>query len=132
MNTSLFISGILCFILGLTHSIMGELLIFRYKKKANKIVPTIVKAYLKQRHLRIIWVTWHLVSFFGWCIAAILIKIACQQSAFDLEIVNFIIYSITITMFSSSFLVIFGTRGKHPGWVVLLIIGIITITQTIK
>ncbi|WP_282079507.1 hypothetical protein [Aquimarina algiphila] len=127
MNAHLFIAGILCFILGLSHSIFGELLIFQQKKNNKKIIPTIVKSDLKERHLRIIWATWHIASFFGWCVGAILIKIALKQTILNAELIEFIISSIAIAMFCSSFLVLFGTKGKHPGWVVFLVIGILTL-----
>ncbi|AUP80674.1 hypothetical protein [Flavivirga eckloniae] len=132
MNIYLLIAGILCFILGLSHSILGELLIFQHKKGHKKIVPTIVKSDLKERHLRIIWATWHLASFLGWCIGAILIKIALKQNLQSTEIAKFIISSITVSMLCSSFLVLIGTKGKHPGWVVFLVIGILTLTGTSK
>ena len=121
MNLYLLIAGILCFPLGIAHSILGEYLIFKHKRIKGNIVPSKGGEELKERHLRILWATWHLASIFGWCIGAILIKIAVMQ---NLEIVDFILNSIIYTMFLSSVLVLVGTKGKHPGWIVLLLIGI--------
>ncbi len=127
MNIYFLTAGILCFILGLVHSFLGEYLIFRSKRSKGKLVPTIVDKELKERHLRILWATWHLASFFGWCIGLFLIKLALYQNKLDTEFIDCVILSITCTMFGSSFLVLIGTKAKHPGWIVLLIIAILLI-----
>ncbi len=132
MSTTLLIAGILCFLLGLSHSILGEILIFQNKKSHKQIVPTIVKSDLKESHLRIIWATWHLASFLGWCIGAILLKTAHKQTILNTELIKFIISAIVISMLCSSFLVLVATKGKHPGWVVFLIIGILTLMGILK
>ena len=130
MNIYFFIAGVLCIILGLVHSFLGEQLIFRNKRKAGLLVPTITNTDLRERHLRIIWATWHLASLFGWCIAAILIKIAITYNAPDVVMIDFIIPSITVTNFLGALLVLVGTKGKHPGWIVLLIIAILLLIGT--
>lgn len=40
MNIYFLIAGILCFILGLIHSILGEFLIFNSKRNKGSIVPS--------------------------------------------------------------------------------------------
>lgn len=127
MNTYFLIAGILCFVLGLVHSILGEYLIFKHKRSKGSLVPTKVMADLNERHLRIIWATWHLASFFGWCIGAFLVKISLEQGKLDSEFLGFTIHSAMYTMFASSFLVLIGTKGRHPGWVVLLLIAVLLI-----
>ncbi len=124
MNVSFFIAGILCFILGIAHSILGELLIFHDKRNKGKLVPSRTKTVLKERHLRIIWATWHLASVFGWCIGALIIKIAFTT---DNLLMEFITKSVIYTMLISSVLVLIGTKGRHPGWIVLLLIGLLLI-----
>lgn len=132
MNNYLLVAGILCSFLGIFHSILGEVLIFRNKSKRKKKVSRIITSCLKERHLRIIRATWHLTSFFGWCIGVILIKIETKQTEMSNDLMQFIIISVTITMFCSSFLVLITTKGKHPGWAVLLIIGILTLLDILK
>lgn len=132
MDQYIWAAGLLCFILGLVHSILGEVLIFRNLKKSKKIIPTIVKSKLKERHLRIIWATWHLTSLFGWCIGAILLKVANKYNIQTNELLQFILTSTTITMFCSSLLVFIGTKGKHLGWAILLTIGVLTLLETLK
>ncbi|MBK6266232.1 hypothetical protein JKA74_14395 [Marivirga sp. S37H4] len=127
MNTYFLLAGILCFLLGLAHSLIGEYLIFKEKRKTGKLVPTKGSVGLKERHLRIIWATWHLASFFGWCIGAFLVKISLERNSLDSEILDFLINATTYTMFASSFLVLIGTKGKHPGWIVFMLIGILLI-----
>lgn len=129
INKYLLTAGVLCFILGLSHSILGKILIFKNKKENKKIVPTIVTSNLKEDHLSIIWVTWHLTSIFGWFIAAILIKIAINHTEVGADFMQFILISITISMCCASFLVYYGTKGKHPGWLFLLIIGFLTAVE---
>ena len=99
MNTYLLIGGLLCFLLGIVHSILGEYLIFSSKRAKGSLVPSKGNADLKERHLRIIWATWHLASVFGWCIGAILIKISMEGNELNLNTRNFILQSIMYTMF---------------------------------
>ena len=127
MNTYFLIAGMLCFILGLIHSILGEYLIFKNKRHKGHLVPSKVSVELKEKHLRIIWATWHLASFFGWCIGAFLVKLSLEQNKLDSEFIDFIINSTIYTMVASALLVLIGTKGKHPGWIVLLLIGILLI-----
>jgi len=102
-------------------------LIFKDKRERGYLVPTKVNKAIKERHLRIIWSTWHLLSFFGWGIGAFLIKMSLTEAMLNSELISFIINSCIITMIASSLLVLIGTKGKHPGWIVLLIIGILLI-----
>ena len=127
MNIYLLIAGLLCFFLGVVHSFLGEYLIFKTKRNKGSLVPSKESAALKERHLRIVWATWHLASVFGWCIGAILLKLAVTDNQQYSEIIDFILNSIGYTMLLSSALVLVGTKGKHPGWIVLLAIGILTI-----
>jgi len=90
VNIYFLTAGILCFMLGLIHSILGEYLIFKDKRKAGNLVPTKVHTEFKESYLRIIWATWHLSSFFGWCIGAFLVKLSLKQNMLNSEVVNFI------------------------------------------
>ena len=125
MNVYFFVSGMLCFLLGIAHSLLGEYLIFKNKRNKGNLVPTKVGTELKERHLHIIWASWHATSIFGWCIGLILIKMSFESNELDLVTTSFIIQSIIYAMFVSGLLVLFATKGKHPGWIVLLLIGIL-------
>lgn len=127
MNNYLFLAGILCFLLGVIHSTFGEHFIFKSKRNKGALVPSIHSVDLKERHLRILWATWHLATVFGWCIGAVLIKISLTEDQQQAASIDFILQSMVYTMCFSSLLVLVGTKGKHPGWIVLLIIGMLLI-----
>ncbi len=122
MNLYLLIAGILAILLGIFHSILGEYLIFRHKRIKGKIIPTKTSPSLSQSHLGIIWATWHLTSIFGWCLGAILIKVSFIGNEELGSNFLFIAQAIMYAIFTSSVLVLVGTKGRHPGWIVLLII----------
>ena len=128
MNVYFFIAGILCFLLGLAHSILGEYLIFKHKRNRGSLVPSKKSKELKERHLRILWATWHMASVFGWCFGVFFLKLGFEHHILNSEFTNFLISSTAYTMFTSSILVLIGTKGKHPGWIVLLAIGILLLT----
>ena len=123
MNTYILIAGILCFLLGIVHSILGEHLIFNNKRNKGNLVPSVESTALKERHLRIIWATWHLASVFGWCIGALLVKISMEHDLLNSDTKVFVVQCIMFTMGLGSLLIFIGTKGKHPGWIVLLLIG---------
>lgn len=125
MNSHFFSAGILCFVLGLAHSILGEYLIFRNKRNKGSLVPSKVNGEFKERHLRIIWATWHVVTVLGWLIGGFLIKISFEQNKLNSEIIGHAILWTIYAMIASSFLILVGTKGKHPGWVVFLLIAIL-------
>ncbi len=127
MNLYLCIAGLLCFALGFIHSILGEVLIFRNRKRYGKMLSSVVSPKLKKSHLRIIWATWHLTTLFGWCIGFILIKLGIKQTPMNADLMEFITTAVAITMLCSSLLVFIATKGKHLGWLILLIIGTLTL-----
>jgi len=75
MNTLLFSAGVVCLIVGLIHSVLGEILIFKHLRNGT-IIPTIGKPLLKERNIRIIWASWHIVTIFGWAFGAMLFHIS--------------------------------------------------------
>ncbi len=127
MNIYLFVAGILCFLLGIVHSILGEFLIFKDKRNKGSLVPSKESKGLRGRHMRILWATWHLASLFGWCIGMMLIKTSLMKENSNSDILDFMLQSMSGTMILSSLLVLVGTKGRHPGWVVLLLIGVLLI-----
>jgi len=111
MNTLLLTAAILSALLGLIHSILGEKLIFLRSDEVFK----------SKRRIGIICATWHIVSLFGFAIAALLFHYASSDDVLP----NLIRYSLIIAMLLSSILVAFQTKGKHPGWIVLGIISVL-------
>jgi hypothetical protein len=117
MQMQLFAAGVLMILIGIAHSVIGEILIFR-QLRAGTVVPLIAPAPLRERHLRILWANWHLTSVLGWGLAALLILIAMSPvpSAHALNV-----RIIAIATLAGSLLVLYATRGRHPGWFGLLI-----------
>lgn len=117
----LLIASCLAFFVGLIHSVLGEILIFKHMRKGG-IVPTNGGSMLKERQVRILWATWHIVTVFGWAIALILLRealpgmVGLMPSDFGI---------IAVAMLASSLLVLFATKGKHPGWIGLLAVAIL-------
>ncbi|OKY27469.1 MULTISPECIES: hypothetical protein [Thalassotalea] len=117
-------AGIFAILLGVIHSILGEWLIFK-KLRHNTIVPTQGGTVLAARQIRIIWASWHLVTLFGWSLGAILWTIAFASSS-HVDVIAITTNVIAVIMFCSALLVLFATKGKHPGWVVLTLISVLT------
>lgn len=116
------IAGILALLTGAVHSILGEHLIFRRMRKSG-LVPTAGEPLLRERHVRILWASWHVVTVFGWALGAILLRMSVRST--DPAFHAFVQNTIAIAMFASSLLVLVGTRGKHPGWVGLLCVAVL-------
>ena len=122
MQSLIFAAGLLAILIGLIHSVMGEKLIFS-RMRNEGFIPTVCKPQLKERHVRILWTSWHLVTVFGWTIGAILFCLASPSyvSSYQEVIGNIIL----ISMLFSSLLVLVGTKGMHPGWLGLLAVAIL-------
>lgn len=122
MNIYLALAAGIAFLTGIVHSTMGELLIFRRLRRKNNSADG-QNSGLHIAHQRIIWASWHMVSVFGWGFGVILFWLSISSE--NSKIAEFVEYTIIISMFIASMLVLFGTRGKHPGWFALLSISAI-------
>lgn len=109
----MFIAGILLLIVGAIHSVMGEILIFR-QMRVSGIVPTNGAPLLKERHVRILWASWHIVTVFGWALAIIILRLAFPTDDNSFQI--FAKHLIIASLLASALLVLFATEGRHPGW----------------
>jgi len=123
MNTYFVAAAAIAFIVGLVHSVLGEILIFR-RLRLRGLVPTNGGNLLHERHVRIIWATWHIVTVFGWCLGAVLLRLALPADRTGSAV--FIEHAIVLAALAASALVLFGTRAKHPGWIGLLAIAVCT------
>ena len=123
MQLFLFIAGSLAILVGLVHSILGEVLIFS-RLRNDEIVPTSPAPPLQEWHVRILWASWHIVSIFGWAFSAILLRMAFPAT--DQLFFLFVKNSIIVSMFVSALIVLVATKGRHPGWVGLLAVAVLT------
>ena len=117
MNKYLAAAGALAFFVGFAHSILGEIMIF-HRMRNGSIVPTNRGKIIGEGHVRIIWASWHVVTVFGWLIAAVLVWLA--KSAAQLQEQAAFLSAISLAMLVSSALVFIATKARHPGWVGLL------------
>lgn len=115
MNILLVIAGVLLVLVGLAHSLLGEIMIFN-KLRNGTIIPTGKLPPLKEAHLRILWATWHLPSILGFALGLILMHFASMTSQPVTEI-HIIAASLTV----AGLLVAYATNAKHPGWIGLLL-----------
>ncbi|MEM9936288.1 MAG: hypothetical protein AAF824_21870 [Bacteroidota bacterium] len=75
--------------------------------------------------MRIIWASWHMATAFAWALSAIILFVAFNIQELPGEWVTILTLCPTISMLIGSALVQLGTKGKHPGWIVLLLIGLL-------
>ena len=121
MNIYLATAAVLAFLVGLVHSLLGERLIFG-RLRQGRLVPTNGGSLLQERHVRILWASWHVLTVFGWCIAAVLLWLSFPSSSPSSAL--FIEHAVVVAMFAGSALVFVGTKARHPGWVGLLAVAV--------
>lgn len=117
MQTYLLAAGVLALVVGVVHSTLGEVLIFRHLRNRG-LVPAMETPPLKERHIRILWASWHVATVFGWAFGIVLLRLAALTTADSLQAV--VENAVVFAFLGSSFLVLIGTKGRHPGWVGLL------------
>jgi hypothetical protein len=84
--------------------------------RQGSLIPTNGGRVIGERHVRILWASWHVLTVFGWCLAAILLWLAQAQPVGS----AFLSQAIVTAMLVGLVLVLVGTKGRHPGWVGLL------------
>lgn len=123
MNWYFVSAGVLAFAIGLVHSVLGELLIFR-RMRVSGFIPTNGGPVLREPNVRILWASWHVVTVLGWCLAGLLIWLAYPASGAAAQ--RPVALGVSASMLASSVLVLVGTKGRHPGWLGLLGVAILT------
>lgn len=121
MNRYFLAACIIAVLVGLIHSLLGEVLIFR-KLRRGALVPHLAAPPLQERNVRILWATWHVASAFGFGFAAILLSLAANGSAADPAIVRALVAAFA----AGAGLVLYATKGRHPGWIGLLVVAVLT------
>lgn len=116
MNTYFIAAAALASVVGLAHSVLGEVMIFRRLRKPGRVIPSEGGALLLGSNVRILWASWHVLTVFGLGMAAMLMRLSRVHRDGD----AFIEGSIAASMLAGAALVLIGTKGRHPGWVGLL------------
>lgn len=114
--STLSIAAVVIGLVGVGHSVLGELLIFR-QLRGGGVLPDQPAPPLRLRHVRILWATWHIASVFGWGLVAVVWRIANAPGA---DIAGFAVQATGVSACVSAALVLFATGGRHPGWIGLL------------
>ena len=109
-------------LVGLVHSLLGERLVFS-RMRQGQLVPTNGGSVLRQPHVRIIWASWHALSVLGWAIAAAIFLLAAQPLS---ELHTSLLHVMALAMLVSAALVLYGTNARHPGWLGLLAVAVLT------
>ena len=117
MNRYFAAASLLAFLVGFTHSVLGELLIFRRMRQGG-FVPTNGAKLIGERHVRILWASWHVLTVFGWSASSILLWLSLANEQPNTQ--GSVFGAISISMLVGAALVLVGTKAKHPGWVGLL------------
>lgn len=119
---NLLIAALLVFIVGVIHSVLGEVLIFRHLRQ-NSFVPTLSAPPLSEQHIKILWASWHVVTLFGFALGALLLWLSHPVAGYELEL--FIKHVVIVAMLLSSILVLYSTRGRHSGWLGLAAVALL-------
>ncbi|MFD0738611.1 hypothetical protein ACFQZQ_04835 [Lysobacter koreensis] len=120
MQPLLVTAAVLAIATGVVHSLLGERLIFRHLR-AGSLVPSLAAPPLQSRHVRILWATWHLASVLAWALAGLLLQLSQGSVA-----ASSVLGASAFAFLAGSLLVLVGTRGRHPGWVALGAVGILS------
>lgn len=125
MQTPYLIAAVLAAVTGLAHSVLGEILIFRHLRD-GRLVPARGAPPLRERHVRILWATWHLATFFGWAFAGVLFQLAIGRPMSAPLVAG----AIAMAYLGGAALVLVGTKGRHPGWIALTAVAALTVSAT--
>lgn len=121
MNGWLVGAAALVFVIGLAHSWLGELRIFRHLRNGSTsagVVPTGGAPALRAFQTRILWASWHLVTVLAWAMAALLLWLAGPAArAASGGVVE---HTCAIALVAGAGLVLWSNRGRHPAWIALL------------
>ena len=122
MATYVLAAGFLAFVVGAAHSLLGEVLIFRHLRSGG-LVPAVDAPPIRERHIRILWATWHLATVFGWALAAVLLRLASPVSHSSLQ--SLVLHAIALAFLAVASLVLIATKGRHPGGVGLSAVAVL-------
>lgn len=103
------------FVIGIGHSILGERYILIRLLRRPDLPQIFGSAEFTKRTLRF---AWHLTSVAWWGMAALFLLLARQSlSASNVMLV------LGVTSLASALVTLVISRGRHPAWIVFLIVG---------
>jgi hypothetical protein len=106
MNTALVLAAGGLALVGVAHSVLGELLVFR--------------ALRTEWQVRILWGTWHLATVLGWALSALMWRLG--TAPLDADLGAWVADVAGVATLASGVLVFYATEGRHPAWFALLVV----------
>ncbi|WP_119967331.1 hypothetical protein [Simplicispira lacusdiani] len=122
MNHPLLLAAAGLALIGLVHSVLGEILVFR-TLRTRGVVPTAGYPVLRERQVRILWASWHLVTVLGWALGALLWRLG--SGPWEKGLAAWVANTTTLAVLACALLVGFATQGRHPAWCALLVVGVL-------
>lgn len=119
MNTPLLLAAAGLALVGLVHSVLGEILVFR-ALRTRGLVPTAGYPVLRERQVRILWASWHLVTVLGWALSALLWRLG--SGPWEKDLAAWVANTTMIAVLACALLVGFASKGRHPAWCALLVV----------
>ncbi len=119
MNIFLAAAGAGSVLLGLAHSIIGERLVLRPLMRWSGGGER-GEVILSMQQRRVLRASWHLVSVLGFGLAALLLAASASGGFGHARTV------LAATFTAAAIYWLPATRGRHPAWVVLLVIAALT------
>jgi hypothetical protein len=126
MNSYLLIAACLIFLLGIFHSVLGEIKIFMRMKNAEElpVLRGIPLLWNRPDAARItIRMVWHLATVLAFCIATILTLLSLRSSLSENEVC--FVKIIGSSMLLSFVLSLIVSKGSHMAWIFFLAIGML-------
>lgn len=109
-------AAVLLFLIGVAHSVVGEIMIIRHLFQLD-LFPDLRFDLFAKRTLRF---AWHLTTIAWWGIAGIVfLQFRYSSGRFSIQTV------LAVTFFISFLMVLIGTRGRHLSWSTFLIVAIL-------
>jgi hypothetical protein len=131
MNGHLVAAAVLAAMLGIAHSVLGELYLLRHLGKVDGIAPITPYVLVPVRWLtasdllskRTIRMVWHALTALGWATASILARYAARPLD---EGSTWTIRIIAIAFLACALLFLVGTRLRHPGGVAFAALAVLS------
>ena len=115
METLLYVAAFFTFVIGITHSVLGERYILIRLFRRNNLPELFGSTDFTKQTLRF---AWHITTIAWWGLAAILMLLANDNfSSYNVTIV------ISVTFLTSGIISLIASKGKHYSWLVFLFIG---------
>ena len=123
MKPSLLIAAVLILLLGLVHSLLGERYILVRLFRRDNLPRLFGSDLFTKRTLRF---AWHLTTVVWLGIAALLVQLASGRPLGAPDIGA----ALAITAGASGLVALVGSRGRHPAWIVFLVVAGLVWTGT--